>query len=284
MYTPTLPVFRFAPSPNGRIHLGHAYSALLNETLAKKTYGRFLLRMEDIDITRCTPALAQACIEDLTWLGLRWENPVRTQSQHWQDYLAAQDWLRARGLIYPCFCTRSEIAAASHATDPDGAPLYPGTCAHLTQAESSARIASGAPHGWRLHMGKALFFHPGPHRYESVTPATFQQPTTVTANPARWGDALLVRKDIPTSYHLSVVLDDAIQKITHVVRGQDLEAATDLHVLLQAVLRLPTPRYHHHPLLTDGADKLSKSKGSESLADLRAAGVRPQDIRAMLNL
>ena len=279
----TLPIFRFAPSPNGRLHLGHAYSALLNQYLAKKTYGRLLLRMEDIDITRCTTELAKACIADLTWLGLCWEEPIRTQSQHGQDYTNAHHFLKSRGLLYPCFCTRNQIAAASQAKDPDGAPLYPGTCANLSQEQSTRRMERGEPHAWRLHMGKALFFHPGPHRYESFTPETMHS-TTITASPARWGDAILVRKDIPTSYHLSVVVDDALQKITHVVRGQDLEAATDLHVLLQSLLGLPTPYYHHHALITDETGKLSKSKGSDTLSQLRESGLTPQDIRHMLKL
>lgn len=281
MITATLPVFRFAPSPNGRLHLGHAYSALLNYKLAQKTYGRFLLRMEDIDITRCTPEFTKACIADLQWLGLRWETPVRIQSEHWADYIAATLWLKKRGLIYPCFCTRSEIAARATETDPDGAPLYPGTCAHLSLQESTALIQKNTPHAWRLHMGKALLFRPAPHHYLSFDPATMKT-TTVTAHPARWGDALLVRKDIPTSYHLSVVLDDAIQGITHIVRGKDLEAATDLHIMLQSLLGLPTPHYHHHPLITDGEGKLSKSKGSETLADLRARGVTAENIRKMI--
>lgn len=280
MITATLPVFRFAPSPNGRMHLGHAYSALLNESLARKTYGRLLLRLEDIDIARCTPEFARAWIEDLTWLGVKWEEPIRIQSQHMLDYVIALEHLRSRGFIYPCFCSRTGIAEKSTGTDPDGAPLYPGTCAHLTPRQSEARIAADEPHSWRLYSRIALIRSPGPHTWQRFNPATVKS-ETITADPARWGDAILCRKDIPTSYHLSVVVDDAIQHVSHVVRGQDLEAATDLHVLLQSLLGLPTPFYHHHPLLTEktGGEKLSKSKGSQSIADLRHQGLDPRSIR-----
>lgn len=267
------PVFRFAPSPNGRLHLGHAYSALLNATLAKEMGGRFLLRIEDIDTTRCTSELTQHCLEDLRWLGLQWEAPVRVQSRHFDDYQRGLQQLKARGLVYPCLCTRSEIAAHSTATDPDGAPIYPGTCRGLRSPDMSK------PHSWRIDMQKALAATPGPHRYETFLP----QQRTVQTDPARWGDAILARKETPTSYHLSVVVDDALQGITHVVRGQDLEAATDLHVLLQALLGLPTPLYYHHALLREPeGEKLSKSKGSETLADLRARGMRAEEVLTFL--
>ncbi|MBN8532018.1 MAG: tRNA glutamyl-Q(34) synthetase GluQRS [Alphaproteobacteria bacterium] len=274
------PVFRFAPSPNGRLHLGHAYSALLNADLAGKLGGRFLLRLEDIDTVRCTPELTQACLDDLAWLGLAWEKPVRIQSQHWSDYAAARERLKVQNLLYPCFCTRAEIAAASGAKDPDGAPIYPGTCARLTPTAIAMRIVDGEPHSWRLAMEKALDGAPA-LSYRRFHPSSRQE-ENVTADPARWGDAVLIRKDTPASYHLSVVVDDALQGITHVVRGADLEAATDLHVLLQHLLGLPAPRYHHHALITESGEKLSKSKGSETLADLRSRGVDPGEIRAML--
>jgi glutamyl-Q tRNA(Asp) synthetase len=287
----TQPVLRFAPSPNGRLHLGHAYSALLNAEWAWRLGGRFLLRIEDIDVTRCRPELAAAIEEDLAWLGLAWEEPVRRQSEHFEDYRAAFAVLRERGLVYPCFCSRREIAAAiAHEEaesgrrwprDPDGAALYPGTCKGRRAQDAAARIARGEPHAWRLDMAAALRVAPGPHRFLAVD--TSGDEASITASPRRWGDAVIVRKEIPTSYHLSVVVDDALQGVTHVVRGKDLEAATDLHVLLQALLGLPTPRYHHHPLLRDqGGDKLSKSLGSESLADLRARGVTPCEIRQRL--
>ena len=270
-------IFRFAPSPNGRLHLGHAYSAWLNEQAAMATGGRFLLRLEDIDATRCTEALVQHCINDLSWLGLAWEQPVRVQSEHLGDYHAALADLRARGLLYPCFCSRSEIESSSTARDPDGAPLYPGTCKGLT-APDLAR-----PHSWRLDMAAALAAAPGQHHYTRFALPGMKE-DRITADPARWGDAVLGRKDIGVSYHIAVVVDDALQGVTHIIRGQDLEAATDLHVLLQALLGLPTPRYHHHALLrAPEGDKLSKSKGSETLDDLRASGATPASIRALLN-
>lgn len=275
-------IFRFAPSPNGRLHLGHAYSALLNEMLAAQMHGAFLVRIEDIDITRCTPELTEGCLQDLAWLGLRWPEPVRVQSQHWDDYGAALDRLKAQGLLYPCFCTRRDVADASHGTDPDGAPLYPGTCAMLPSHEVSAKIAKGEPHCWRLHRADAMRTAPGPYSYQRFD-ARKRELETVTAHPERWGDVVLARKEIPTSYHLSVVVDDALQNITHIVRGKDLEAATDVHVLLQKLLGLPTPLYHHHALLLDpDGDKLAKSKGSQSLQDLRAEGKTPDDIRTMI--
>lgn len=280
----TRPTFRFAPSPNGRLHLGHAYSALLNASLAEKTQGRFLLRMEDIDITRCTPELAQACLNDLAWLGLRWEEPVRTQSRHWADYTQLRDALIMTGYLYPCFCTRSEVASHSSQRDPDGAPVYPGTCTHLSFEEASARIEGEEPHSWRLHMQSTLARHPGPHSYTRFDPETMHT-ETVPADPARWGDVILARKDIPTSYHLSVVHDDALQHVTHIVRGKDLEAATDLHTLLQTILRFPHPHYHHHALVKDESHaKLAKSNRSQSLADLRSHGQTPESIRKWLEI
>ncbi|HEX2556231.1 MAG TPA: tRNA glutamyl-Q(34) synthetase GluQRS [Microvirga sp.] len=285
----TQPVFRFAPSPNGRLHLGHAYSALLNADLARRWGGRLLLRIEDIDVTRCRPAYEAGVYEDLAWLGLAWERPVRRQSEHFDAYRAAFAPLVATGLAYPCFCSRSDIARAVAATegaapwprDPDGAPRYPGTCRTLPRASAEARIARGEPHAWRLDMAAALLEAPGPHSYRGFDPEGATAP--VAADPSRWGDAVLVRKEIPTSYHLSVVVDDALQGITHVVRGTDLEAATDLHVLLQALLGLPTPLYHHHGLVRDPeGDKLSKSAGSQSLADLRGQGIDAGAIRRRL--
>ena len=272
-----LPTFRFAPSPNGRLHLGHAYSALLNASLAKRLGGRLLVRLEDIDTTRCTAELAEACLNDLRWLGLTWEEPVRVQSQHWNDYQAAFETLKARGLVYPCFCSRKEIAHSSHAHDPDGAPIYAGTCRHVPHTEAQARMDAGEPHAWRLDMQRALAEVKPPYRYRQFEVTDFQT-TTHNGQPQQWGDVVLVRKEIPTSYHLSVVVDDALQNITHVVRGQDLEAATDIHVLLQRLLDLPTPHYHHHRLISEAAgDKLSKSNESESLEDLKAKGFTASD-------
>ncbi|MBK3404149.1 tRNA glutamyl-Q(34) synthetase GluQRS [Methylorubrum populi] len=285
------PVLRFAPSPNGHLHLGHAYSALLNARIAERWGGRLLLRIEDIDLGRTRPEFVAGILADLDWLGLRFPSPVRRQSEHFSDYAAARDAMAAGGLIYPCFCSRGQIAAevAARAArgeavprDPDGAPLYPGTCRHVSAADATARREQGAPHTWRLDMAAALqrLAEPLVIRRFSPDDGVLE---TVSADPARWGDAVVARRDVPTSYHLSVVCDDAVQGITHVVRGQDLEAATDLHALLQRLLRLPAPAYHHHPLIrTEDGEKLAKSKGSESLADLRARGITAEHVRARL--
>lgn len=287
----TKPVFRFAPSPNGRLHLGHAYSALLNDALARRYDGRFLLRIEDIDITRCRPEYERAIIEDLEWLGLDWEKPVRRQSEHFENYHAAFRSLQGRGLVYPCFCSRKKIAGRVQALeaersapwprDPDGAPLYPDLCRDLPPGVTERWIAGGEPHAWRIDMQAARELEPGPHVFRRFSLDGAEE--IVEADPWRWGDAVIVRKDVPTSYHLSVVTDDALQGITHVVRGQDLEAATDLHVLLQRLLGLPTPRYHHHGLILDpGGDKLAKSRKSEALHELRERGVTVDEIRQRL--
>lgn len=275
----SLPIFRFAPSPNGRLHLGHAYSALLNERMARETGGRFLLRVEDIDRPRCTDALTEAMLADLAWLGLVWEEPVLRQSEHLTDYHDAQRRLRELGLLYPCFCSRRDIALAAAETgerDPEGQPLYPGTCRHLSAEERSRRLAHGEPHAWRIAMdeavariGAALFFT--------------EEGSSMRAQAEAWGDVVLVRKDIGTSYHIAVVVDDARQGVTQVVRGRDLFHATSIHVLLQELLELPTPRYFHHALIDDDAGrKLSKSLGSKSLADLRAEGGTAQGVRQAL--
>lgn len=288
--SPASPVFRFAPSPNGRLHLGHAYSALLNARLGARMGGRLLLRIEDIDPGRSRPDLVDAIVSDLAWLGLRFAEPVRRQSERFPLYRAAVADLAARGLAYPCFCSRGDIAARVAAAeadgrpvprDPDGAPLYPGTCRDLSAAGVAARRAGGLPHTWRLDMAGALGAAPGPHGFRSFDETGAEG--EIAADPAAWGDAVIARRDVPTSYHLAVVIDDAEQGITHVVRGEDLRLATDLHVLLQRLLGRASPRYHHHRLIRgpDGR-KLAKSKGSESLADLRARGLDPAEIRASL--
>jgi glutamyl-Q tRNA(Asp) synthetase len=285
------PTLRFAPSPNGLLHLGHAYSALLNAELAGTLGGRLLLRIEDIDPVRSRTELVDAIARDLAWLGLRFEEPVRRQSEHLAGYAAAVAALASRGLAYPCFCSRSEIAAVVAAKevaagcpalrDPDGTPVYPGTCRRLTAAEAEGRRAAGHPHTWRLDMTRACAAEPGPYGFTVF--ARDLTETSVEADSGRWGDAVLARRDVPTSYHLSVVMDDAAQGITHVVRGADLLAATDLHVLIARLLGLPKPRYHHHGLIRDrDGEKLAKSRGSESLADLRERGVAPEAIRARL--
>jgi len=287
----TKPVFRFAPSPNGRLHLGHAYSALLNADFARRWNGRFLLRIEDIDLTRCRPEFEAAICDDLAWLGLEWERPARRQSEHFDDYRAAFGRLKGRGLAFPCFCSRKDIGqtvACQEAhrgdpwpRDPDGAPLYPGSCRAVAPDEADRRIAAGEAYAWRIDMAAACSLFPGPHSYIRFDRDGGEE--VVPADPSRWGDSVIVRKDVPTSYHLAVVVDDALQGVTHVVRGKDLEAATDLHVLLQALLGLPTPLYHHHGLiLDDTGDKLAKSRQSEALADLRARGVSASELRRRL--
>lgn len=284
------PVFRFAPSPNGRLHLGHAYSALLNADFARRFSGRLLLRIEDIDRVRCRPVFEEGIYDDLAWLGLRWEEPVRRQSEHLNLYRAVARDLRGMSVLYPCFCSRKDIAETAARRervtgmprrDPDGALLYPETCKALDASEARRRIEAGETHAWRIDMVKAEALAGGSFAYRRVDRTGSSEP--VEACPARWGDAVIVRKDVPASYHLSVVVDDALQGISHVVRGKDLEAATDLHVLLQVLLRLPTPLYHHHDLVRDDAgDKLSKSRQSEALADLRARGVTAAEVRERL--
>jgi glutamyl-Q tRNA(Asp) synthetase len=285
------PVFRFAPSPNGRLHLGHALSALSNERLAARFGGSLLLRIEDIDLTRCRPEFERAIRDDLAWLGIRFDGAVRRQSEHFDDYRAVLGRLQAKGLIYPCFCSRQEAKQAVAAReaemgrpwprDPDGSPLYPGTCRSLSIEEANARIAAGEAHVLRLAMDRALAMVGGKVSYRLFGEDGAER--VVAAAPVRWGDVVLARKDVPTSYHLSVVVDDAIQGVSHVVRGRDLEAATDIHVVLQRLLGLPAPRYHFHRLLIDDTgQKLAKSRLSESLADLRARGASPAEIRAQL--
>jgi glutamyl-Q tRNA(Asp) synthetase len=287
----TQPVFRFAPSPNGRLHLGHAYSALTNAALAARFGGRLLLRIEDIDTTRCRPEFEAAIYEDLAWLGLRWEEPVRRQSDHFGEYRAAAERLKGRGLLYPCFCSRKDIAAAvaerearlgaPWPVDPDGTPLYPGTCRARSDRELRAYVEGGEAHAWRIDMTAALAAAPGRRGFVRFEPSGAEK--EVPARPERWGDVVLVRKEIPTSYHLAVVLDDALQAVTHVVRGRELEPATDLHVLLQRLFELAPPRYHHHALIRDEVGhKLAKSRGSQTLADLRARGLTAAAIRHAL--
>ncbi len=273
------PAFRFAPSPNGELHLGHAFSALFTAEAARAAGGRFLLRIEDIDTMRCRETFITSIYDDLAWLGLAWERPVRRQSAEMATYRAAQQKLREAGLLYPCFCTRRDVAmAAGGGSDPDGAPLYPGTCRRLDSAERRTRTAAGEPHSLRLDMAAALAGVGTLLRFTDLG-----RGQDIPADPARWGDAIVVRKDIGTSYHLAVVIDDALQGITHVTRGLDLFEATHLHRLLQHLLRLPAPLYHHHRLIGDEVGrKLSKSAGDRSLRSLRDAGVTPATIRRAL--
>lgn len=285
---PIRPVLRFAPSPNGMLHLGHAFSALSVDAYARRLGGRFLLRIEDIDTHRTRPEFVQGVFDDLAWLGLTWETPVLHQSEHAPVYAAAAQRLEDLGLLYHCNASRAEIAAAADPakSDPDGMPLYLGRGKVLPAAESAARQSRGEPFALRLDMPQAL---QAAARKTDGGPLTFTELAAdgsarlYPADPVRWGDALLVRKDAPASYHLAVVTDDARQGITHVTRGRDLFAATGLHRLLQVLLDLPEPIYHHHQLITapDGR-KLAKSNGDTSLAALRAGGITAAEIRARL--
>ena len=278
------PIFRFAPSPNGPLHLGHAFSALYTWQAASLLGGTALLRIEDIDAERSKPEFTAAIFDDLAWLGLGWPEPVLLQSEHMDAYADAGNRLRQQGLLYPCFCSRTQIAAAATGTDPDGAPLYPGTCRHLDRGEQIARLERGDAVQFRLDTEKAMD-RIGMLTFTLVGPLVTDRPQIRHARPERWGDVVVQRKAIPASYHLSVVVDDAAQGVTHVTRGRDMEAATDIHVLLQMLLGLPSPIYNFHRLILDDAGrKLSKSRGSESLADLRAMGWTPEDVRRAVGI
>jgi glutamyl-Q tRNA(Asp) synthetase len=290
-------VSRFAPSPTGRLHLGHAWSALLAHDYARSRGGAFLLRIEDIDPGRARPEHVEGIFEDLAWLGLAWDGEPVFQSQRLPLYAEALERLKAMGLAYPCFCTRSAIAAeiaasASAPHGPDG-PLYPGTCRRLDTGERDARIIS-EPHAWRLDMGKALSLFPaesrGPVAESELDPGLRRGALSwsdngieIPAEPEIFGDVVLARKDAPTSYHLAVTVDDAAQDVTDVVRGRDLFAATHVHRLLQALLDLPTPNYHHHPLLLDAEGRrLAKRHGAPTLQSLREAAMDPAELVAAL--
>jgi glutamyl-Q tRNA(Asp) synthetase len=289
-------VCRFAPSPNGYLHLGHALSALMNFDLARATGGRFLLRIEDIDRARCRSEFETAIYEDLAWLGIAWDGPVQRQSEHLDEYRAALTRLEAQGLVYPSFESRAEIAALIGAApgtwprDPDGAPLHPGSAKTLSRAERARRIAAGGAYALRLDMAAAIA------RVEASA-ATARlcwtetgsgpdgETAAVAAAPARWGDVVLGRKEVPGSYHLAVVVDDARQGITRVVRGCDLFWSTSVHRLLQALMGLPVPVYHHHRLVLDAdGRKLSKSTQATALRSLRQSGVTAADIRRLVGL
>jgi glutamyl-Q tRNA(Asp) synthetase len=277
-------VTRFAPSPTGLLHLGHVHAAAIAWRAARQARGAFLLRLEDIDPTRCRPAFAQAILADLHWLGLHHDGAVRVQSGHLPEYRDVLAALAARGLVYPCFCSRAAIAreiagsaAAPHG--PDGTPLYPGTCSTLPEAVRAARLAEGAPHAWRLDMRQALAEAPARHFLEQ---GDLQGAGWTQADPAPFGDVVLARRDAPASYHLCVTHDDAVQGVTLVTRAEDLRPATHLHVLLQQLLGWPTPVYAHHRLLLgpDGA-RLAKRDGAATVRALREAGHQPQDVLAM---
>jgi glutamyl-Q tRNA(Asp) synthetase len=275
---------RFAPSPTGHLHLGHAYSALIAWTAAAEAGGQVILRIEDIDRTRCRPEFEAAIYDDLAWLGLKWPTPVRRQSDHFPDYAAALDRLRTLGVVYRCFLTRSEIAEASLSAPhgPDG-PVYRGPVDEMSDDEVAARIARGDPYAWRLSLRYSQDLL-GEEFARMVFHETGEGPNgehgEVRAQPDLLGDVILARKDTPASYHLAVVHDDALQKINHVSRGQDLFASTHIHVLIQKLLGLPTPVYRHHRLLTgpDGK-RYAKRDRSLTLAALRSSGATPAEIR-----
>ena len=268
-------VTRFAPSPTGLLHLGHAYAAIFAWRRARDAGGRFLLRIEDIDAGRCREEFVTAILDDLAWLGLDWDGTVRRQSEHLADYRAALDRLAEAGLIYPCFCTRADIGRALDAPQGPGGPIYPGTCRALAPAVREQRIAAGAPYALRLDVARAI---------ARTGPLTFVDETAgeIAADPLAQGDVVLARKDAPTSYHLAVTIDDALQGVTLVTRGRDLFAASHIHRLLQALLDLPTPRYCHHPLIVD-ADGRRYAKRDRALAlrALKAAGRTPAELRAL---
>lgn len=275
-------ITRFAPSPTGFLHLGHAYSAQFAYEAARAAHGQFLLRIEDIDRQRCRPEFEQAIKEDLLWLGLRWDRPVRRQSEHWGDYERALAKLRQKGVLYPCFCSRKQIQQEVEEADraphgPSGEPVYPGTCRRLAPAEREARMAR-EPFAWRLDVTKALALT-GELTWIDCRAGE------ITADPESLGDVVLARKDTPTSYHLSVTVDDAIQGVTLVTRGEDLFHATHVHRLLQALLELPSPRWYHHNLLADrNGQRMSKRNRAMTLRHRRDLGDSPADIWRAIGL
>ena len=289
----SVPVFRFAPSPNGPLHLGHAYSALLNDQLAQRLGSRLLLRIDDIDRERCRPEYEEAMIADCRWLGLHLDGKIRRQSDCIADYEAALDRLRKMDLVYPAFMSRTEVVrtvatfernGGRWPRDPDGTPLYPNHNRAIGEADATAAIANGKPHAFRLHMERAATLA-GPLDWREFVPDDPTSSRTVEADPIAWGDALLTGRDIAASYHLAVVVDDAIQEISHVVRGKDLFHATSIHRLLQRLLDLPEPVYYHHRLIFDrDGRKLAKSDHDTGLAELRGKGMTPDDIRRLVEL
>ena len=290
----TLLTFRFAPSPNGELHLGHAYSALLNQRLASAAGGRLLLRIEDIDTTRCTPQFEAGVLADLKWLGLGWEKPVRRQSEHFAEYQAVLERLIREELVYPAFMSRGEIRAfitdsekrgRGWPRDPDGVPLYPSADKALPVRERKRRIAENAPFAWRLDVGAAMARVGKDLSWAEFTDESLVATRAIEARPRDWGDVIVARRDVPTSYHLAVIMDDALQGVSHVVRGQDLFSATGVQRLLQEILGLPQPAYLHHRLILgpDGR-KLSKSFSDTGLAALRDAGASADDVRRIVGL
>lgn len=275
-------VTRFAPSPTGHLHKGHAYAALQAWNFAKKHGGRFLLRIEDIDHTRCNSENVEQILEDLRWLGIEWEEPVRIQNQHLNEYRETAGKLEQHGFLYPCFCTRKdiqrEIERAGQAPHGSEGPLYPSTCRHLSEDEQKARIAAGEAHALRLDLERAM--------NEIGQELTWQDRIhgEQKCRPELLGDAVIVRKDIGTSYHLAVVHDDALQGITDIVRGEDLFESTNLHRILQELLNLPAPSYHHHKLLTDEkGNRLAKRDKAITLKSLRESGVSAESLKSQVS-
>mgnify|MGYP003636896533 CR=1 FL=1 len=272
---------RFAPSPTGRLHKGHAYAALQAYHFAKERDGEFLLRIEDIDFNRCSSAHTDQILEDLQWLGIGWNEPVRIQSQHLDDYRRAAAELSERGLLYPCFCTRKdilrEIEQAGHAPHGSEGPVYPGTCRDLSEDERAQRISANESHALRLDLEGALNETGRDLKWEDTLHGS------QLARPENLGDAIIIRKDIGTSYHLAVVVDDGIQNITDIVRGIDLFESTHLHCVLQKLLHLPAPTYHHHALLTDDQGRrLAKRDHSITLKSIRDSGITASQLRTEL--
>ena len=304
MSSPTPSVFRFAPSPNGHLHLGHAYSALLNQAQCMSLGGRLLLRLEDIDLTRCTPQLEKDLLEDLQWLGIDWTGEPWRQSEHFDDYEQALQTLSEEGLVYRAFMTRGQIKDAvkqltksgtTWPCDPDGSPLYPGDEKNWSTQKVQTQMAEQPAHVWRLNMSAAISHVKGHLNGDIAWIESGVSAKTglhinddvrdVLAKPEDWGDVILARSDTPTSYHLSVTLDDAKQGVTHVVRGYDLYHATSVHRLLQTLLGMPAPVYHHHNLILDKSGrKLSKSSKDTSLRALRNAGVSVAEIKQQIGL
>ena len=268
-------ITRFAPSPTGLLHLGHVYAARFARDRAVEAGGRFQLRLQDIDAARCRPSFAAAIVEDMTWLDLAWDGPIRRQSDHLAEYAAVLTALRTRGLLYPCFCSRADILRAATAPHgPEGA-VYPGTCRSIPAVEAERRVAAGAPHAWRLDVGRALR-QTGPLSFVEL--GLSRQP----CDPALFGDVVLGRRDAPASYHLAVAHDDAVQGMTLVTRGEDLRPAVAIHRLLQALMGWPEPRYAHHKLVADPAGRrLSKRDGALAVRALREAGHGAAEVLAM---
>jgi len=274
-------ISRFAPTPNGRLHLGHAYSALRNACFARDSGGELLLRIEDTDPTRCKPEFEDAILEDMAWLGIRFARAPRRQSDHLANYAEALSRLSRRELVYPCFCTRGEILRTSSERDPDGAPLHRGGCIAVSPSETAERLAAGEPAALRLNIARTRQLVPARLSWREFGEGDAEQ--RVEAEPEAWGDVVLQGKERPATYHLAVVVDDALQGVTDVIRGRDLHASTSIHRLLQELLEYEPPRYRHHRLVLDaGGAKMSKSASSQALSSLREAGLTAREVRGAL--